>query len=44
LHEKYKKDPRYKARLEEIEETGGRFWKTDIAKKKPTSKTRKEIK
>jgi len=37
LHAKYLKDSMYKARLEEIEATGGQFWKTDIAKKKPTS-------
>lgn len=37
LHEKYLKDPRYKERLVEIEETGGRFWETEVAKKKPTS-------
>lgn len=37
LHSKYIKDERYKERLEEIEQTGGRFWKTDIAKKKLTS-------
>lgn len=42
LHEKYLKDPRYKERLAEIEETGGRFWKTDIAKKKLTSMGMKE--
>ena len=42
LHEKYLLDSRYKERLTEIEETGGRFWKTDIAKKKLTSMGTKE--
>jgi len=41
LHSKYLKDESYKERLEEIELTGGRFWKTDIAKKKLTSKTKR---
>lgn len=43
LHEKYLRSPTYKARIEEIEETGGRFWKTDIAKKKLTSIQKKEL-
>ena len=41
LHSKYLQDENYKERLEEIELTGGRFWKTDIAKKKLTSKTKR---
>lgn len=41
LHAKYIKDDLYKIRLEEIELTGGRFWKTDIAKKKHTSKAKR---
>lgn len=44
LHEKYYKDKRYKERLEEIELTGGRYWKTDIAKKKLTSSNEEELK
>ena len=40
LHSKYLQDENYKERLEEIELTGGRFWKTDIAKKSSLRKQR----